>query len=134
MATIKSHPYYFRYPVFWQWFLWVFGGFILKDYEEQEYTLLSEKTGIPKEEIPNALASYEILFPRAGSWFMDLSSSNVRIMKLFSVPYLGIGANYRRLMYADGGKWEGLELTGLHTHNDLIKWNNVTVDLLTKNI
>jgi len=131
LATIKSHRYYFRYPVFWQWFLWIFGGFILKDYEEREYGLLAEKTGIPKEEIPNAFASYEILFPGADGWFMDLSASNIRLMKLFPVPFLGIGANYRRLMYTDDGKWEHLELSGLHTRNDLIKWNNVTVELLT---
>ena len=52
-----------RYPVFWQWFLWVFGGFILEDYENQEFALLSKKTGIPVAEIPNALRAYDILFP-----------------------------------------------------------------------
>ena len=133
LKIIKSHKYYFRYPVFWQWFLWVFGGFILKDYEEQEYALLAKKTGIPKEEIPNALASYEILFPRDDSWFMDLRSSNIQLIKLFSVPFQGIGANYRRLVYTDNGKFKDLKLTGLHTRDDLVKWNDVTAKLLSKN-
>ena len=111
--------------------MWLFGGFILKDYKEKEYEVLSQKTGIPIEEISNALKAYQILFPRDDGWFMDLSpASNIKMMKIFSVPFMGVGANYRRLIYTESGKFEDLELTGMHTLNDLIKWNNLTVKVL----
>ena len=133
LDVISKHRYFHKYPIFWQWFMWLFGGFILKDYEEKEYEVLSQKTGIPTEEIPNALEAYQILFPRDDGWFMDLSpNSNIEMMKMFPVPFTGVGANYRRLLYTESGKFEDLNLTGMHTLNDLIKWNNLTVEVLKK--
>jgi hypothetical protein len=131
MKQLEKHKYFYKYPVFWQWFMWIFGGFILKDYREKEYEILSQKSGIPAEEIPNTLESYQILFPHDNGWFMDLSSnSNIEIMKMFPVPFMGVGANYRRLLYTESEKFEDLKLTGTHTLNDLIKWNNLTVEVL----
>jgi len=132
LNTISAHPYFHKYAVFWQYFIWLFGGFILVDYEEQEYQLLSEQTGIPVEEIPNALSAYDALFPNAGGWFLDLSPhSNIRVLKMFPVPFMGVGANYRRLKYTENGDFKELKLTGQHTLTDLIKWNNLTVEVLT---
>ena len=131
LNTLFKHKYFNKYPVFWQWFMWIFGGFILKDYEEKEYEILSQKTGIPVGEIPNALDAYQILFPLNGGWFRDLPPhSNIKVMKLFPVPFMGVGANYRRLLYAKSRKFEDLELTGTYTLNDLIKWNRLTVEVL----
>jgi len=74
MKQLEKHKYFYKYPVFWQWFMWIFGGFILKDYEEKEHAILSQKSGIPIKEIPNAFESYQILFPQNDGWFLDLSS------------------------------------------------------------
>ena len=130
LNSISEHKYSHKYPIFWQWFMWVFGGFILKDYEEKEYEILSKKTGIPISEIPNAFKSYEILFPLSNGWFQDLPNSNIRMMKMFPLPFSGIGANYRRLLYTSSAEFKDLNLTGLHTRNDLIKWNNLTIKVL----
>jgi len=130
LDEISTHKYFNRYPIFWQWFIWIFGGFILKDYEESEYQILSQKTGIPIDEIAHAFESYQLLFPVDGGWFMDLAKSNIRVMKMFPVPFMGVGANYRRLHYTKSHKFKDLELTGLHTRNDLIRWNNLTIQVL----
>jgi len=131
MKQLEKHKYFYKYPVFWQWFMWIFGGFILKDYREKEYEILSQKSDIPVEEIPNALESYQILFPHEDGWFLDLSpDSNISILKLFPIPFCGIGANYRRLLYTDTKKFEDLNLSGMHTLDDLIKWNDLTVRVL----
>ena len=133
LDVISTHKYFHKYPVFWQWFMWLFGGFILKDYEEKEYKILSQKTGITTEEIPRALEAYQILFPRDDGWFMDLSpNSNIKVMKMFPVPFMGIGANYRKLLYTESGKFEDLNLTGKHTLDDLNKWDNLRVEVLKK--
>lgn len=117
LEKISKHKYFYRYPIFWQWFMWVFGGFILKDYEKKEYELLSQKTGIPPDEIPKALEAYQILFPSEGGWIKDLQdlNSNVKIITMFPVPFIGIGANYRRYIYTDSKKFEDLKLSGEHT-------------------
>jgi hypothetical protein len=103
----------------------------LKDKEEDEYAILSNKTGIPIDEVPNAFQSYELLFPRSGGWFMDLpSDSNIKIMHMFPVPFMGVGANYRRFIHTKTGKFNDLNLSGRYTLSDLIKWNNLVVDVL----
>jgi hypothetical protein len=131
LNRISKHKYFNKYPVFWQWFMWIFGGFILKDYEEKEYEVLSQKTGIPVGEIPHAFESYQILFPLNGGWFKDLSpNSNIKVMKLSPVPFWGVGAHYRGLLYTESGKIEDLKLTGTHTLNDLIKWDDLTAKVL----
>jgi len=132
IEKIKSKPFYERYPVFWQHFLWLFGGFILDDYKDHEYSLLSMKTGVPFSEVANALKAFDLLFPITGGWF-NPSNSNSRIthLKMFSMPFMGIGANYRRLMYGGEGGYDDLSLSGKYTRNDLLSWNNLAVDVLT---
>jgi len=131
LEKISENKYFHKYPIFWQWFMWIFGGFILKDYEEKEYEFLSQKTGIPIDEVSAALESYQILFPKDDGWFIDLSpKSNIKIMKMFPVPFMGIGANFRRLIYTGFKEFENLKLTGDHTLDDLIKWNNLAVQVL----
>jgi len=132
LEQIAKDKYFHLYPIFWQWFLWLFGGFILKDKEAEEYANLSEKTGIPVAEIPNALRSYDLLFPVNESWFLDLpSDSNLRVIQMFPVPFMGIGANYRRLLYTANGEYAGLGLTGAYTLRDLLKWNDLLVEVLS---
>ena len=63
---------------------------------------------------------------------MDMSNwgSNVEVMKMFPVPYMGIGANYRRIMHTASAKYEDLTLSGKYTMRDLFKWNNLAVRVL----
>jgi len=132
MEQIESHKYFYRYPIYWQWFMWFFGGFILKDYENEEYMILSKKTGIPIDEIPNAMSSYQLLFPQDDGWFIDLNPqvSNIKMIKMFPISFSGVGANFRRIIYADSKKYKKLSLSGENTLRDLIKWNNLTVKVL----
>jgi hypothetical protein len=130
LEELSKHKYFCRYPVFWQWFMWYFGGFILEDYHDQEFKLLSSKTGIPIEEIPNALRAYQIVFPRDSGWFVKLSSSNITFLKLFPIPFMGIGANCRKAVYTSSNEYKDLNLTGEHTMSDLINWNNTLVEAL----
>lgn len=71
------------------------------------------------------------MFPVSGGWLKDLTSdSNMKVMQMFPVPFMGVGANYRRLVYTDSGKYDDLELTGKYTLSDLKKWNNLAVEVL----
>ena len=109
----------------------MFGGFILKDYQDRDYVRLAEKSGIPVEALPQAFAAFDKLFPVDGGWFRDDSNSNVRVLVLYPVPLRGVGANYRRALYTKDRKFEQLDVTKIHTRKDLSKWNNAVVELLT---
>jgi len=76
------------------------------------------------------LIHISFLFPVEDEWFMDLKHSNIRVMKMFPVPFMGIGANYRRLVYTTSKKFDDLQLKGMHTRDDLLKWNNLTIKVL----
>ncbi len=134
VKEISTHKYFSKYPVFWQWFLYGFGGFILDDLKDKEYQLLSEKTGVPLDEIDNAFDAYGLLFPNNEGWFLNVPNTNIRALKLFSVPFRGIGANLRRYYYTSNQSFEELkdQLNGGYTYNDLLSWNNLTVEVLRK--
>ena len=134
LYEISQDEYFPKYPVFWQWFIYVFGGFILEDIEEKEYELLAEKTGIPVENIPRAFEIYEKLFPVPNGWFMRLPNTKIRGMNMFPLAFRGIGANFRRYYYSKDSEFDDLNklVTGLHSFNDLIKWNNLTVEILDR--
>ena len=134
LSQIVREPYFNRYPIFWQWFTYVMGGFILTDFEEEEYQYLSENTGIPIEEIPNAFDAFNKLFPGIDDWFFDLPHSNIRWHRFFPICLSGIGANHRRFLHLDTDEktYEELEelVGGQHTMSDLIKWNNLGYEII----
>lgn len=126
LELLRQRPFFHRYAVLWQWFLWLFGGFILLDHEEQEYEHLARVSGMPRECVPEALQAFDVLFPiSTGSWFQNLGErSRIRVLKLSPVPFHGIGAFYRRCLYTEDGDLDNLNLAGAFTMNDLARWNN----------
>ena len=136
LEILENHKCFNRYAVFWQWFLYVFGGFIMLDFKEKEYLLLSKKTGVDYHEIDSALSAMDVLFPTSESWLRINKQTNILETKLFPMPFRGLGANYRRLIYnskkINNGQYEDLLLKNDYAYRDLIKWNNMTVELLLK--
>lgn len=133
LNAIVQEEYFYLYPIFWQWFTYAFGGFILTDLKDREYALLSKKTGIPINEVPNAFDAFNKLFPRPDGWFVKVGDSNIERHMLFPLSFSGIGANYRRLMYAEDNDYKTLYkmLTGYKTAPDLAKWNNLAYRIIT---
>jgi hypothetical protein len=137
LETIVTDSYFHRYPVFWQFFTYVMGGFILTDLKEVEYQYISENTGIPIEEIPNAFASFNKLFPKSGGWMFKMPKSNIEWHRFFPIALSGIGANHRRFLHLKGKveneqTYEELAklINGSMTMADLIKWNNLGYQII----
>jgi hypothetical protein len=132
LTEITNDKYFYLYPRFWQFFTYVFGGFILTDIEVKEFELLSKKTGVPVEEIPNAFDSFNKLFPRKDGWFFKFPKSSIRYHSLFPISFCGLGANYRRLVYTDDKDYNSLYklLSDDKTSSDLSKWNNLAYEIL----
>lgn len=133
LKSLGGQPYFHRYPVLWQWFLWVGGGFLLLDRLDEEYAWLGEKAGLPATEVPHGLEAYDVLFPTDAGWFKDMSpNSHIRLLAMMPVPYHGMGANLRRLRYASDQTYDGISLEGNYTRNDLVRWNNNLVAYLKR--
>jgi hypothetical protein len=83
------------FPVFWQVFLWSWGGFLLKDRLNEEFADLERETGVPINEIPTALSAFDKLFPLSGGWFKEPANDSRRVLMLMPAAMRGIGA-FRR--------------------------------------
>jgi hypothetical protein len=92
----KAHSFR-MFPVFWQVFLWGWGGFLLKDRLDDEYADLAMETGVPVDEIPIALSAFDKLFPIAQGWFREPTGDSRRILILMPAALRGIGA-FRRMV------------------------------------
>jgi len=138
LEQIVTDKYFHRYPIFWQFFTYVMGGFILTDLEKEEFQYISENTGIPLEEIPNAFESFNKLFPKADGWMYKIPRSNIKWHRFFPVALSGVGANHRRFLHVAAEKEEeqtyeelGKLINGQMTIADLAKWNNLGHRILT---
>ena len=85
---------------------------------------------MPSSEIETGLAAFDILFPTPNGCFVDHPTSNLRFLKVFPIPFFGNGADYRKKLYTNPPDFLSLQLTGVHTLDDLIRWNNACVDFL----
>ena len=130
LRQLKAEPYFNRYALFWQVFLWGFGGFYLEDRKETEFKWLSEQTGIPVGEIPRALKAFDVLFPAGHSWITQAGRTHCTIVKMCPIPVRGLGAYHRLNRY--GLKQFPEFGYADHTVDDLIEWNNHLVRFLTE--
>ncbi len=137
LEVLVKEPYFHRYPVFWQFFTYVMGGFILTDLRDEEYNYISENTGIPVEEIPNAFDSFNKLFPKPSGWMFTMPRSNIQWHRFFPIAFSGVGANHRRFIHLkefdeDNKTYEELAnlIDGQKTMADLIKWNKLGYEIL----
>lgn len=85
------------FPVFWQVFLWGWGGFLIKDDEDEEYAQLAEESGIPVKEVALALTTFDEIFPTPGGWFREPDGDARRVLILMPAAMRGVGAHRRRV-------------------------------------
>lgn len=121
-----------RYAVFWQQFLWAWGGFILLDKKAEEYAALSAETGVPVDEIDAALACFDVLFPRSTgkSWLSTHKGDNRLLLSLMPAAMRGIGA-FARLQRYGKKAYQELGLGGEYTWRDMAVDHNAAVRLLS---
>lgn len=131
MDWLWKQPTFRRYALFWQQFMWGYGGFYLDDREQAEFEWMSKWSGIPAAEIPNALQAYDRFFP-IGEWLVAPGWTCAKRVKMVPVYFEGLGAHYRRVVYGLGPHLNALKSSG-YTVSDLVTWNNAAVEFLLAN-
>jgi hypothetical protein len=128
IEAIEGAPSFQRYAIFWQIFILQWGGFLLLDRRDDEYRALSAQTGVPVDEIDNALNVFEMLFPLPGGWFLTPAGASRKVLKLTPAALRGVGA-YSRLARHDADDYDKLgykDRTPVHLAQD----HNTVVRLL----
>jgi hypothetical protein len=128
LNQLSTAQTFHRYALFWQMFLLCFGGFYLKDKEQEEFEWMSQITGVPAKEIPFALTAFEKLFPHP--WLASSGPTQCVVCKLVPAPIRGIGA-FHRLRHYGVDDYEKIGNYSDYTASDLAKWHNAGVKLLT---
>ena len=115
------------FPVFWQVFLWSWGGFLLNECAEEEFKALENETGVPVSEIPIALSAFDKIFPTQNGWFREPDSRKVLI--LMPAGMRGIGA-YRRKLSQGVEDYQELRCSSEATKSRMSDDNDTAVRLL----
>jgi hypothetical protein len=129
ITWLVQQPTFRRYALFWQQFLWGWGGYYLDDRTDYEFNLMSGTSGIPANEIPTALETFDRLFPTPEGWLTTPGWTSARRVKMVPTYFQGIGVYHRRLAY-DWGDLSELKSSG-YTAQDMATWNNAAVSFLT---
>ncbi len=127
---LRGQANYRHYPCLWQTFLWTWGGFILEDRVEEEYSELASQTGVPESEVPTALEAFDRIFGGAGQWIGMLGNTRIRALKLVPTPFRGLGAfqRLRRHKFEDYSKFGYADSTGYI----LTVWHRAGYELLSQ--
>ena len=137
IEELKKHKYNYLYPYFYQIFFFVYGGFFMAVKKEEEYRVLSSITGVPVNEINNALAFWDTLFPTSTSWMKTINHGGLYYMRFVPAPLRGIGVNYRKHHYDTEGTTDSQRLfdnlrniVGVNCFKDMSHWNNAAFIML----
>lgn len=125
---LRTAPGYRQYPLFWQIFMWAWGGFLLADREPEELTAIGKQAGLTLPEARQAIRAMDKLFPIQNGWLRQHPTADYRFTVLMPVPFMGIGAYYR-LSANELENYSELNNTK-YTAKDLSIWHNSFVDLL----
>ena len=130
LKRIEKMPTFWKYPVFWQVFLWGWGGFLLTDNRETELAMVAAEAGLTPDEAEHALSVYDLLFPiESSSWIQKMPSAAYEFVKMVPWPFAGLGA-YRRLRVYGWKSHSECPGTG-YTASDLARRHNHAYELLS---
>jgi hypothetical protein len=126
---IRQVEDYKYFPVLWYYYIYALGGFILKDYKEEEFSYLSKRSGVSKDNVQLALDSIDVFFPIKNDWHYE--DDKVSLLKMFPAPIRGVGSYLRHHLHLKED--EGTATLGSgdrKTINKLTDWHNCGYKLL----
>lgn len=120
---------YWLYPVFWQNYLWGWGGLLPDQHRDEVLGDVATASGLTLEEAEPALEVLDRLFPVAGEWHHHFPNADYRFVKLTPAPFQGLGA-FHQLRRAGVDAYQNYVPTGRFTSSDFANRHNAAVNLL----
>ncbi|MCC3764450.1 hypothetical protein K3N28_15395 [Glycomyces sp. TRM65418] len=127
---LRAQSNFQRFPIFWQQFMWSWGGFYLENLKDREFDMMGRCAGLTKDEVQVALEAFDRFFP-TGEWIVKRGSTDLRTVNMTPVVFQGIGAHRRRVEYGLEGGFSRIEHSSIYTPADLTLRNNCTVNFLS---
>lgn len=130
LSELESLPEFWLYPVFWQVFLWGWGGLLVKDLGKADLGGLMNESGLSETSLRSAFRAFDLLFPlEHTSWIREMSSAAYKFVIMVPWGFQAMGA-LRRLTRSGKKSYSELGLSGQYTTNDLVRRHNAGVALL----
>lgn len=126
---LEGQPKYWLYPLFWQNFLWGWGGLIPDAHRERVIADCAVASGLEPGEAGVALEALDRLFPIATQWHHHFSNADYQFVILTPAPFQGLGA-FHQLRRADHEDYRTYVSTGQYTAADFARRHNAAVSLL----
>lgn len=129
LEWLGRQPKYWLFPLFWQNYLWGWGGVLPDEHREGVLFEIGAATGLAGSEIDAALAALDQLFPTESGWHHHFSNADYQFVKLVPAPLQGLGA-FHQLRWAGAEDYDEYVTTGQYTASDLARRHNTAVSLL----
>jgi hypothetical protein len=126
---LGSQPKYWLFPLFWQNYLWGWGGLLPDQHRERVLGDIATASGLSPAEAESALQALDHLFPIDGGWHRHFENADYQFVVLTPAPFQGLGA-FHQLRRAGVETYHDYVPTGQYTESDFVRRHNATVALI----
>ena len=126
---LEKQPKFWLYPVFWQNYLWGWGGLLPDEHRSTVLGDIAVIAGLMLEEAEMALHAFDELFPIDGGWHHHFSNADYQFVKMTPAAFQGLGA-FHQLRRAGLSRYDEYLKSGRYTASDFAQKNNAAVALL----
>jgi hypothetical protein len=132
LTWLQQQPRYWLFPLFWQNFLWAWGGLLPLDHRDGVMTQIEAASGMNSGDGANAMAALDNLFPTNQGWirtFEDFASYQFVLMTPFH--FQGVGA-FHQLSLAGLTEYDQYLPTGQYTAQHFAARHNAAAALVAE--
>jgi hypothetical protein len=122
LSWLADQPDYWLYPLFWQNFLWGWGGILPDDRREDILAKIASACGLLPDRVGSALLAFDKLFPIPNGWQRRAGDTSYEFVLLTPFHFQGLGlfhqaeslsiTDYR--LFAPSGRYTATNLAARH--------------------
>lgn len=129
LQWLERQPKFWLFPIFWQNFLWGWGGLLPDEHRAKVLEDVAALSGLEVEEAEIAMQAFDEVFPIDGGWHHHFPTADYQFVKLTPAAFQGLGA-FHQLQRSGLQTYREYVTTGRYTASDFAQRNNAAVALL----
>jgi hypothetical protein len=131
LTWLGRQPRYWLFPVFWQNFLWAWGGLLPDDHREDVLAHIEDACGMERGDSARALQALDQLFPTERGWIRRLDIANYEFVLMTPFQFQGVGA-FHQLMRAGLDQYRRYVPSGQYTAQHFASRHNAAAALVAE--